>query len=125
MWQMRRDPCSSDRRNYGSGAGRGNAADPQPYSVTLEANREQDPGRRAARRVLVDLTAGQGAGRGFSLVERARQDVDRFQTVLQSYGYYEAKVNLTIAGHPVSDPTLPDIVGATAGRTQAGDRGEF
>jgi translocation and assembly module TamA len=87
------------------------AADPQPYSVTLKptGNKTLDGALHDASS-LISLQDKAPVG-GFSLVERARQDFDRFQTVLQSYGYYAAKVNLTIAGHPVSDPTLPDIVG--------------
>ena len=47
---------------------------------------------------------------GFALVERARQDIDRFLTVMRSFGYYAAKADLTVAGHPVTDPALPDII---------------
>ena len=83
------------------------AADPQPYSVTLKptGNKTLDGALHDASS-LISLQDKAPVG-GFSLVERARQDADRFQTVLQSYGYYAAKVNLTIAGHPVSDPTRP------------------
>ncbi|MGC1407465.1 MAG: autotransporter assembly complex family protein [Acetobacteraceae bacterium] len=86
------------------------AADPQPYSVTLKptGNKTLDGALHDASS-LISLQDKAPVG-GFSLVERARQDLDRFQTVLQSYGYYAAKVSLTIAGHPISDPALPDIV---------------
>ncbi|HEX4174015.1 MAG TPA: autotransporter assembly complex family protein [Acetobacteraceae bacterium] len=86
------------------------AADPQPYSVTLKptGNKTLDSGLHDASS-LISLQDKAPVG-GFALVERARQDVDRFQTVLRSYGYYAAKVDLTIAGHPITDPDLPDIV---------------
>ena len=86
------------------------AADPQPYSVTLKptGNSALDSALHDASS-LITLQDKAPVG-GFALVERARQDVGRFQTVLRSYGYYAAKIDLTIAGHPVSDPTLPDIV---------------
>ena len=36
--------------------------------------------------------------------------MERFQSVLQSYGYYAANIDIAIAGHPITDPTLPDII---------------
>ena len=47
---------------------------------------------------------------GFALVQRADQDIGRFQTVLHSFGYYKAQVRLTIDGHPPGDPALPDLI---------------
>src|SRR6476619_8189061 len=86
-------------------------ADPQPYSVTLKptGNKAMDSALRDASS-LISLQEKAPVG-GFALVERARQDIDRFQTVLRSFGYYEAKADLTIAGHPIADPALPDIIG--------------
>jgi translocation and assembly module TamA len=86
------------------------AADPQPYSVTLKptGNKAMDSALHDASS-LISLQEKAPVG-GFALVERARQDVDRFQTVLRSYGYYAAKVDLTIAAHALSDPDLPDVV---------------
>ncbi len=42
----------------------------------------------------------------FALAERARQDVQRFRTALNSFGYYRASIVLTIGGHAVDDPNL-------------------
>jgi translocation and assembly module TamA len=85
-------------------------ADPQPYTVMLKptANRSLDNALRESSS-LISLEEKLPVG-GFALVERARQDVERFQTVLRSFGYYAAQVEVTIAGHPISDPTLPDII---------------
>ena len=47
---------------------------------------------------------------GFALTERARQDKGRFETALQSFGYYKAAVIMTIAGHNLDDPTLPTTI---------------
>ncbi|MBN8907693.1 MAG: hypothetical protein J0H99_13915, partial [Rhodospirillales bacterium] len=58
---------------------------------------------------LISLQKSAPAG-GFALVERARQDVQRFLMALHSYGYYEAKVHVTIAGRPMDDPRLPDLI---------------
>jgi translocation and assembly module TamA len=85
-------------------------ADPQPYTVTLKAtgNRALDGALHDASS-LISLQEKAPVG-GFALVERARQDIERFQTVLQSYGYYAATVDLTIAGHPINDPALVDVI---------------
>ena len=95
------------------------AADPQPYSVTLKptGNKTLDSALHDSSS-LISLQDKAPVG-GFALVERARQDVDRFQTVLQSYGYYAGKADLTIAGHPISDPNLPDIVGQLPAQPKA------
>jgi translocation and assembly module TamA len=86
------------------------AADPQPYIVTL-----QPTGIKAVDQVLRDSSTlislkDKVPVGGFALVQRARQDADRFQTVLHSYGYYKSGVDITIAGHPLSDPALPDLI---------------
>jgi len=85
-------------------------ADPQPYSVTLKptGNKAMDSALHDASS-LISLQEKAPVG-GFALVERARQDVDRFQTVLRSFGYYAAKADLTITGHPIADPDLPGII---------------
>ena len=85
-------------------------ADPQPYSVTLKptGNKPMDSALHDASS-LISLQEKAPVG-GFALVERARQDVDRFQTVLRSFGYYAAKADVTIAGHPIADPALPEII---------------
>ncbi|HEX2941425.1 MAG TPA: autotransporter assembly complex family protein [Rhodopila sp.] len=49
---------------------------------------------------------------GFALIERARQDQQRFQAALQSFGYYKATVQVTIGGHTLDDPTLVATVDA-------------
>ena len=89
------------------------------YSVTLKptGNKTLDSALHDSSS-LISLQDKAPVG-GFALVERARQDVDRFQTVLQSYGYYAGKTDLTIAGHPISDPNLPDIVGQLPAQPKA------
>src|SRR5690349_20460343 len=75
------------------------AADPQSYTVTIK------PTGNAARAAalsgsstLVSLRESAPVA-GFALVQRARQDEDRFTTALQSYGFYKATIHLTIGGH--------------------------
>ena len=43
----------------------------------------------------------------FALVTRARDDVARLQTALDSFGYYQNSVAVTVAGLALDDPELP------------------
>ncbi|HEY8290376.1 MAG TPA: autotransporter assembly complex family protein [Acetobacteraceae bacterium] len=86
------------------------AADPQPYAVTLKptGNGALDGALHdSASLISLQKTAPVG---GFALVERARRDAGRFETALRSYGYYKGRVSVTIGGHPLDDPTLPDTI---------------
>ncbi len=53
----------------------------------------------------------------FALVLRARADQDRLQTVLDSAGYYDGSVGITIDGRPIDDPNLPALLAAYAAAT--------
>jgi translocation and assembly module TamA len=85
-------------------------ADPQPYAVTL-----QPTGNAALDQALHDssqlesLREKAPAG-PFALVARARADAGRFQTALNSFGYYMAKVTLPVAGRPLAEADLPDLL---------------
>lgn len=46
----------------------------------------------------------------FGLVARARADAARFSDVLGSFGYYKARVTITIDGIPLADDALPDLL---------------
>ena len=46
----------------------------------------------------------------FALVTRARDDAGRFQTALNSFGYYASKVTVTVAGKPLDQADLPDLL---------------
>lgn len=87
------------------------AADPQPYAVTLKptGNAALDQALHDASQ-LVSLQKNAPVG-PFALVTRARDDASRFQTALSSFGYYKAATTLTIDGHPLDDPSLPDLLG--------------
>ncbi|HEX3576651.1 MAG TPA: BamA/TamA family outer membrane protein [Rhodopila sp.] len=88
------------------------AADPQPYTVTLKPTGDSalDAALRGSSTLISLQTSAPVAG--FALTERARQDADRFETALHSFGYYKATVATTIGGHPLSDPTLPGTIDA-------------
>jgi len=87
-----------------------NAADPQPYDLTI-AN-TGTPALDAALQsgsLLATLRTSAPVA-PFGLIQRARQDIDRFQTVLQSFGYYLAQVTVMIGDHALDDPALPEIL---------------
>jgi translocation and assembly module TamA len=50
----------------------------------------------------------------FALIGRARSDMDRLKTVLESYGYYQSNVAITIDGLALDDPTLGEELSARA-----------
>jgi translocation and assembly module TamA len=86
--------------------GTARAADPQPYEVTLKPT-----GDKALDTALHDsaslISLRESAPVGpFALAERARQDMRRFQTALNSFGYYKAKIEMTIGGKGLDDPGL-------------------
>src|SRR5277367_6619403 len=88
----------------------GQAADPQPYAVTLKPT--GDDALDAALQGSSTLVSLQKSApvAWFALTERARQDVGRFETALHSFGYYKATIATTIGGHPLDDPTLPGFI---------------
>ena len=83
------------------------ASDPQPYAVTFVKTGDKSlDALAAATSNLASLRLKAPAG-PFALVLRARADEDRLQTVLDSAGYYDGSVGITIDGRPIDDPDLP------------------
>jgi translocation and assembly module TamA len=83
------------------------AADPLGYSVDISG---VDSGAIAttlrASSQLVTLSDA-GPIPPFALAMRARDDIPRLQTALDSFGYYQNSIVLTIAGLAPDDPELP------------------
>jgi translocation and assembly module TamA len=48
----------------------------------------------------------------YALLARARSDIERLKTVVESYGYYEAKITIQIDGMALTDPGLADHLNA-------------
>ncbi len=84
------------------------AADPQPYKIDhfSTGQDEMDETLRATSD-LVTLRSGAPVG-PYGLIARARGDIDRLKTVLESYGYYDSKPTVKIDGLGLNDPKLPD-----------------
>ena len=90
------------------------AADTQTYNVTVSgtASGEVEAALRASSQ-LVTL-AGSGPIPAFALISRARSDIARVQTALDSFGFYQNSVNITVADQPLEDPELPGRLDAMA-----------
>jgi translocation and assembly module TamA len=93
------------------------AADPQPYKVDMASTGDSD--MNATLKATSDLitlrnTAPVGP---FGLIGRARSDLGRLKTVLESYGYYQSYVDISVDGLPLDDPTL----GAELSKKDKGD----
>ncbi|HEY2132686.1 MAG TPA: POTRA domain-containing protein, partial [Acetobacteraceae bacterium] len=84
--------------------------DPQPYNVTLKptGNSALDQALKDSSQ-LISLRENSPVG-PFALVTRARQDAGRFQSALNSVGDYKGRVTITIAGRPLDDPGLLDLL---------------
>ncbi|MGH8322867.1 MAG: autotransporter assembly complex protein TamA, partial [Steroidobacteraceae bacterium] len=89
-------------------------ADPQSYRVAMASTGNSE--MNATLKATSDLqTLRSSAPVGpFGLIGRARSDLDRLKTVLESYGYYQSYVALTIDGLPLDDPTLGEELTAKA-----------
>jgi translocation and assembly module TamA len=88
------------------------AADVIAYDVSLPStgNRALDAALSGSLQ-LETLRARAPAG-PFALISRARQDIPRATTALESFGYYQSHVAITIDGAPLDDPALPDRLAA-------------
>ncbi|MGD0192418.1 MAG: autotransporter assembly complex family protein [Rhizomicrobium sp.] len=88
------------------------AADPQGYDVTIGKTGigELDDALSASS-LLVGLRTKAPAG-PFALVARAKSDIGRLEETLQSFGYYQATLAITIDHRPLSDLGLADRLDA-------------
>jgi translocation and assembly module TamA len=80
------------------------AADPQPYKVEMAST--GDSTLNATLKATSELeTLRKTAPVGpFGLIGRARGDLERLKTVLESFGYYQSYVEIRIDGLPLDDP---------------------
>jgi translocation and assembly module TamA len=88
------------------------AANPQPYKVewTRSGDKAVDSTMKSTSQLETLLkTAPTDA---FGLIARARGDVTRLQTVLQSFGYYDGAVTITINGMGLDSAGLGETLAA-------------
>ena len=96
------------------------AADPQPYTVTIASVGERTLEAALTAGSQLESLKGAGAIAPFALVGRAQNDVERLETVLHGFGYYQGKVTVTIDERPLDDPGLVDeIESRPAGQSSA------
>jgi translocation and assembly module TamA len=87
------------------------AANPQPYRVELAptGNSALDATLKATSQLVALRT---NPVEPFGLIARARADAPRLTTVLESYGYYQSSVAITINGASLDEPSLGDTLSA-------------
>ena len=88
------------------------AADPQPYKVDIAS--VGDGEIDATLKATSDLQTLRSSApvSPFGLIARARSDLDRLKTVLESFGYYECRIEIKINGQPLTDPNLAGLLAA-------------
>jgi translocation and assembly module TamA len=86
------------------------AADPQPYRVEIASVGDSD--MDATLKATSDLQSLRRTApvSPFGLIARARSDVDRLKTALESFGYYQSSVAIKINGMMVNNPGLGDTL---------------
>ena len=90
----------------------GRAADPVAYTVAIAPTGDAALDQ-AARESSTLLGLRESAPVGpFALIGRARADLARLQTALDSFGYYKGRVAITVAGERLDDPGLADALDA-------------
>lgn len=95
------------------------AADPQSYKVEMVPT--SDGTLNSTLKATSDLmnlrtTAPVGP---FGLIGRARGDLDRLKTVLESFGYYQSYVDISIDGLPLDDAALGEQLTSKPAGTDA------
>jgi translocation and assembly module TamA len=86
------------------------AADPQSYRVDLEST--GDGNMDAALRATSELLSLRSAApvSPFGLIARARSEVERLKAVVESYGYYQSAVTITIDGMGLNSAGLAEAL---------------
>jgi translocation and assembly module TamA len=101
------------------GAVRAYGADPQPYRVEFVStdNGAIDDTLKATSQLQTLRTSA--PVNPFGLIARARGDLSRLKTALESFGYYQGSIAITIDGAALDDPALGDTLTALSKGTDA------
>ncbi len=86
------------------------SADPQGYTLSNPGTGDDAVDAALRESSLLISLRGKTPAPPFALIDRARGDYSRFQTVMESFGYYKATIKLTIDDYDISDKTLPDVL---------------
>jgi translocation and assembly module TamA len=82
------------------------AADPQAYVVDLGSTGSGEIDETLQATAQLVTLREKVAVPPFALMTRARDDIPRLQTALDSFGYYANKVAIAVDGHALADPAL-------------------
>jgi translocation and assembly module TamA len=88
------------------------AADPLPYKVEIVSVGDGDIDSTLKATSDLQSLRGTAPVSPFGLIARARSDVDRLTTALQSFGYYQCSIAIKINGMMVNNPGLGEILTA-------------
>jgi translocation and assembly module TamA len=86
------------------------AADPLPYTVSLAKTGQGPLDAALAGSLQLESLRTKAPAGPFAVLARARADLPRLQTALESFGYYQAQIGITVAGRTLDDPSLPDML---------------
>jgi translocation and assembly module TamA len=92
------------------------AADPQAYDVDFAST--GDGSMDATLRATSELLSLRSSApvSPFGLIARARGEIERLKTVMESFGYYQSAATIKIEGFGLNDPGLADALTALSGR---------
>jgi translocation and assembly module TamA len=93
-------------------AGPALAADPQGYDVDIQSTGVGELDQALHDSSLLVTLAEKAPTGPFALVARAKGDVERLETALHAYGFYQGHIVIGIAGRKLDDPELPNVLEA-------------
>ena len=86
------------------------AADPQPYNVMIDPSVSAEIDSLLNTSSLLVTLRDTAPVPPFGLIARATGDRQRLSAVLNSFGYYNPAIAITIEGRELEDPTLPPLL---------------
>ena len=93
-------------------AGPALAADPQGYSVDIQSTGDDALDQAMHDSSLLVTLAEKAPTAPFALVARAKGDVERLETALHAYGFYQGHISIRIADRKLDDADLPNVLEA-------------
>ncbi len=91
------------------------AADPQPYKVDMDSTGDSTLNSTLKATSELETLRKTAPVGPFGLIGRARGDLERLKTVLESFGFYQSYVEIRIDGLPLDDPELgEELTGRSA-----------
>jgi translocation and assembly module TamA len=88
------------------------AADPQAYKVEFQSTGKGNIDDTIKATSDLQSLRSSAPVSPFGLIARARSDLDRLKTAIESFGYYQSDIMIRINGILLSDPGLGDALSA-------------